>query len=1800
MVSWMPCAAVWWLLVCLIGFRVGEALHPGPGRCTFDQSDDDMGWCSSDGEVLPTIVDGLADEPWPGDADGGGRDPAYPASSGLPCVSVGEDFWCEVEENFRLGKPGGHCAPNAKVTIVAPSISSCSTFHKARTFAGHVPGFVFTTRGAETGYYRDHTTSSHQATCRHPISLEACLPVRLCDGSEATEVEMPRHKSARRALGVDKRRKRSKRRLPAGDGACVPTVIATHIDENSGQCNLEDSWWKDLGLWAVDVANVNSWGSAEANCLPNSSADVLIMQETKLLGPQGVDKAKKRGKHFGWNCIPSEAWRTAADRASGGCAVACKKSCGIVGHEHIEAAYRHRLHLTWVGGVLRGGLHCGAIWLKDCEGLSSSNMAILDHAAAALGKLRGPWVLGGDWNLTPDISRASGWLDVVKGVIVATQYPTCHGKVYDFFVVAEGLAPSVAGVMRIDNAELNPHSPSRLLLRGDARRRMVRQLVRDTRVPGTLPEGPAPLSSPGPARGDMQTEEQVAQATIQWYAAARGEVASLLLQPSKNRQAHFKWSSAPGPLANSVCDATAASVQWRLAAKRLQESVTVLLRGHSLGIVKRHAAALARLASHCTHIGSSLTSLKMWVASAMAELGSMATIACDFGRGGDYGLGPRHVVVAMRLAKVAMSQACQCEGRAQSAKGALWKVWLNGGISPGNLSGERGQSDFGMAPTPNAFRFAKGQSGWMESPVGKESLNDEVPEDYHGEHVDTVAGGQDSGKRVWSPQSADIEAPLCDQADVELEANSWAKIWSEGAEYENCFDPSGSDLPEELSVQHLRTASLSFPSNTGLGVDNFAPRALARLSDGVLLWLCTILMACERLGSWTKAVHLVLTVLLPKADGGRRPIGLFPTVIRVWMRARTIVACEWERVNDRPAIYGGSGKGAQRAAWQSAFTAEAAHLTGLKYAQVLLDLVKAFEMIPHHHIWAAAIKHNFNLWVLRLSLAAYRLARAVGINGMYSRCIVAARGIAAGSGFATTELRILLLDVVDSTYVLWRAIRLTLYVDDITLECEGSTVEFVVGMVKGATDHVVNMLQDDLDLEVSTKKSVALASLPSMAKSISRDCTTKAVKPVRSAKMLGVPSGGGARRVIKGSKARTRAFRLRIARIHSMRKAGVRTAQLVRTAGTPMVTYGVEILGMSDSHLEESRRAIARAASAEGGGKSYEMVLYALDGNAGTMDPAFDAHVLPIHAWAMAWWESWRRPHVLNSLVAKAVLKLATAAVSAWALVVGPVTALVASAIRIGWTFLDAHLLKDDVGAVWDLTLDPPIVVADAVKLSVRRWRLQRVFGVLPQSMPIAPDIVAPDRPQDEYARGWSSEGADAIVIDFADIIAKLLKPRSSGTKLFENWAPCYKPALLSAISGGQWSQARLAATRKWTTEVQCQLCHGSVGTLEHRHMCPSTTPIGGWQAADAAANSFMDTLGRDRLRVLVTRGVGVISVVVPPAVGHDTFTWLVQPPEDVDHSEWTWFIDGSLMDEARVFARRAGFGIVVVDADGKLVGLGRGRPPKWLTTAAGAEAWAFWTVVRLTPFLPRVITDCLEVLQTLQGGRGKALAGNRRLARVWQLIFGVLENADGDTVSRVCWMPAHKSKGAIGNVVKSDGSTVTFIEWRANRLVDVLAKSAAAFDRVSPAVLKQVKDAGMAVEHSLAKLGAITHACNHHKVAVLRPDGSQGWRILRDSAPGKRAARRPRPRPQVAQAPLETAAPALAAPEGDVAASRPETLWHAGKASRAAAETRKRRREEADCVTRLVSQRVLLPPSGDIAAIRMAKIAERVRLRAT
>ncbi len=197
-----------------------------------------------------------------------------------------------------------------------------------------------------------------------------------------------------------------------------------------------------------------------------------------------------------------------------------------------------------------------------------------------------------------------------------------------------------------------------------------------------------------------------------------------------------------------------------------------------------------------------------------------------------------------------------------------------------------------------------------------------------------------------------------------------------------------------------------------------------------------------------------------------------------------------------------------------------------------------------------------------------------------------------------------------------------------------------------------------------------------------------------------------------------------------------------------------------------------------------------------------------------------------------------------------------------------------------------------------------------------------------------------------------------------------------------------------------------------------------------------------------------------PPPVACDTFRWIVHPPESAWSDKWTWFIDGSMLDEPRRIARRTGFAVVVVDEYGHLVAYGNGRPPAWIATAAGAEAWAFCVVLSMAPAPPRTVTDCLEVLRTLEAGECAATEGRKRLARVWRRIHTVLEGQTTTALDRLRWMPAHGSAASIGRALKSDGRPVTALEWRANRLVDALAKHAAGFDRVPSKTLEAINHA--------------------------------------------------------------------------------------------------------------------------------------------
>ena len=120
-----------------------------------------------------------------------------------------------------------------------------------------------------------------------------------------------------------------------------------------------------------------------------------------------------------------------------------------------------------------------------------------------------------------------------------------------------------------------------------------------------------------------------------------------------------------------------------------------------------------------------------------------------------------------------------------------------------------------------------------------------------------------------------------------------------------------------------------------------------------------------------------------------------------------------------------------------------------------------------------------------------------------------------------------------------------------------------------------------------------------------------------------------------------------------------------------------------DSTLISMRSSVASAVTRAAGGKNLDIALLACDGPAGKVDPAFLAHSYPLHYWALAWWEGCSKPEQLKNTFAEAALKLASAKCSWWSAAAGPVTALLATMHRMGWSMTAADAAVDDLGNMW-------------------------------------------------------------------------------------------------------------------------------------------------------------------------------------------------------------------------------------------------------------------------------------------------------------------------------------------------------------------------------------------------------------------------------------------------------------------------------------------------------------------------------------
>ena len=1504
-------------------------------------------------------------------------------------------------------------------------------FMPSKKFNGAKPGWAFKLGAHGCGYYRDcePIAASQERPGRTVLQLDSIL--------ESGHVSPAR----RRAPRV-----RTRKRPPRSSARHRGSKEFTWREE----VELGDASHRECNLWACDSYNGNCSKRA-LTLLKQTGADFCMLQELRVL-EEHCGATEREAAWAGWSLSVEPARRTEAGCASAGVGVAVRSCMGMAQPRHIGEAVESfqelssRVHVRWVSSVCRGGIYVISIYLFHSEGLSTRNLDLLQAVAAIISRLKAPWVLAGDFNVEPQQLSDSGWLLLVGGVVKAPAVETCGKVVLDYFVIPKCMERVVVGVARIMDFGMQPHCPVRLYLKASPRALTVRCLVAPTKFGAVLPSGCAnkPLDYAEVVRhgqAGAATVESINQSCGKWLDMVESELADVMCFDQYQRRRasgrangpRFAMKPALGTVGSPLAKVSHTTEAWRLAAAWLRRIEQGLRDAAGANGVLDHGAMRARY-RFC------VADWKLLGSDDKADQFRQWHRSVTFAQLQQCG----HV---QRLLVEAHEKALALDR--QDQRGALlsWRSWL----TEGPADGLRRQ-----------HKVSRTAAGWTPSLVAAQ-------DQPNGEGAECDEG--DEEQLCWDEQDGPVEAPCDRQQTAEETSGEWATIWQADAVPPVLDWPS--DLGEALPppcVTMARRAMATFPVETGLGWDRLHPRALLRLSDQAIIALLRIFILAELLGEWPEAVGVVVIAMLAKPQGGFRPIGLFPTLVRVWMRLRLPVAQAWQAANERGYFYAGPAKGAQVAAWKQAARAEMAKAMNLDYATVLLDLIKAFETIPHDWLVLQARKFGYNLYLLRLSLASYKLARTIRVAGTYAHLVVATRGITAGAGLATIELRLLLIECMDAVAVAHPVVKLTVYVDDVALEAM-ATYDRVKKEIVAAT-RKVHYHFTEMRLAFSETKNACAASKVKLGVDIALALRMLRLKHSLRVTSLGCGLGAGSWRNAGVARMRLHAFRKRRSRFQTLRRAGVDTARLIRTGGSAAMTYGQAVMGVSDSVLLLQRRAVVATLNSTKGFGELDITLMLADASySGKADPVFQAHLDPLWHWALAVWEGWLGLRGLSRTVDETKGRL-LASKSPWASTAGPVAAMILTAERLKWVVKSAVHFTTDTGQELDLKVDSPAYLKQQVIDAVWRWRWRRIQANNPS-----------------WA-GASEAGAGA----FMRPIFRLLDSRFR----HDQWGPQERAGLRSLVAGRQWPQIRLAAAG-YTDSHACYFCQQDAegvegvegvhpGTLAHRHWeCPTIKEALAQvmpqdlvkECASQQQQAPLDSLYWNR---------GLVPIradEIPPRPIEETFIWRRFPENGV--VEGTVYMDGSQFDGkpfANGLCTRCGWAFVAVNDRGIVTAIAYGLTPPWVDGIHGAETWAFQMATTYAMPGTKFRTDCESVWLIFKRGAKFATGAKQYYARCWANIFA---NLDDQVDVDMAWMPAHTKERDIGVLTLSNGELLRDVDRRANALADHWAKIVARSVRVPERLRRSLaQDEERAMQLALW-LGRATAVANGHRLPAWR-----------------------------------------------------------------------------------------------------------------
>ena len=502
-----------------------------------------------------------------------------------------------------------------------------------------------------------------------------------------------------------------------------------------------------------------------------SGADLLLIQEHHLEAGELAREAAW-ARSAGWTAGLVAAPPTGRGGTSGGVGALTRSFRGLARgpgwRDLAEVEGRVSCHI-WNGGGVPGGLVVVSVYLECGVGMNETNWAVIRHLAVELGAMGRPFVIGGDWQQSPDEMAAEGVFDILRGVEVVCaegSAGTCCTRgtwaTLDWFLISRELSSKVVSCSLVLDAALRPHRPVALRLRRGGALPLERVLAAPRTFPSSRPIGAAcELEVPWNMDTNVTTEKQINERVAEWFDKAEAVIANLCFLDGDGRYrgrggaAQFRWVRPQVRRMGGRAKTSVVARAWYWLGDRLGELSR--LQGRPILGNWEHRCGLTRKLTEWMPPTGQIDVKELWLERLRHVQGASSELL-DNWKELAYGLAEAEstawVAQRRRQLREWVAQACAGSGR-------------------------------------GAHRFTKAPLGWRPDPCD--------------------AGGK----------------PRCRQERVDDLAEVWrSTIWNPKAEAVTSldFDDFEDQVLIKPTVQEVKAAAKAFPEYTGLGVDQWHPR----------------------------------------------------------------------------------------------------------------------------------------------------------------------------------------------------------------------------------------------------------------------------------------------------------------------------------------------------------------------------------------------------------------------------------------------------------------------------------------------------------------------------------------------------------------------------------------------------------------------------------------------------------------------------------------------------------------------------------------------------------------------------------------------------------------------------------------------------------------------------------------------------------------------------------------------------------------------------------------------------------------